>query len=1246
MLVAGTAAAGLRHAFLLLRGSSSSSSSSNSKGIIIRRGIRYATRSSNNSNTNNKGCEARTRSSACNGRVHDASPFARFNSSAQHSRAQSTTEITATTATTATAVQAQRALTAARSFQFSHITARPNSVLCHPASTGSPLSIAAGIMSSTTFQIEGAKTGRSGCKECKQKIDKDVLRIGKVTPSAFSDDATMTSWFHVPCFFKAQMRSRATTTKLEDPADLEGFYSLSEDDRRSVKKAIDDFVTAYAEQQAKKKTKTKTKAAAAGKKAAPSAAAGPVSPITGSPKKTAQATLSFRGGTMGLRKDTTGATATSTTTSRPAAGAARDLSSSSATTFANFCDLCNRIAARPSYNDKTDAVRQYITKGNSAGDGFKGDLYLVIRLLLPRNPKRVYNMKDKAFVRVFSNLLGCDAAAMTADLDKGDCPETCATFFAKNKRIPPKEKSTLTLAEVENFLRRMEGLTTIDAQTAEFRKLLPKCTVNDVRFILRSMKHDLRTFAGPKHILSALHPRAYEAWQASHSLKALINRIQATKKGGKLSKDLSVRASLMTAVKPMLAEACRTYERAFSKCPNGIYAEIKYDGERVQVHKRGDRFEFFSRSLKPVSDHKITFFKDSVKQACPHGDTMILDAEVLMVDTSTGKPLPFGTLGIHKKKAFKTARPCLFIFDILHFNGQSLMNKTLRERREFLESNVVEVEHEIMYSEKYHIKSQEELAGLMKRVMSEGLEGLVLKDRHSTYQPGKRRWLKVKKDYLQAGALADTADLVVLGAYYGTGTKGGIMSVFLMGCQDSKGKWRTVCKVGNGHTDAALEKINRELDVIKISKDPSKVPSWLVINKSDLVPDFIVPDPKKAPVWEITGAEFSESTSHSADNISIRFPRVTKVRDDKDWQTATSLKELKKLYDTSKERTDIAPAPSFMKKDKTARRGDGEEADDDGEPASKTAKISAAGKGSTTTKKKPATTATTAAAAAMAARGTRKRKTTKKTGRKDALAFDQDDDYEYDGFVVPDDDGDGDDDEYVVDDDDIDEIDSEEMDEDEDDEGRVPARTHARGERKRDKCRYGASCYQKNPAHKARFAHPGDKDWRDSDDEEVDEGSDAGGDAATDVDDGATAATAAAAAAGGGGGGGDDGDSGKAAGVAGRGGAKNKNGDATTADDGPLKNVFHGVTCFISDAVPDYSKAYRYGTAFGAELVNAMGGDVTHVVVPDLDVDKWDAATKSAVSMASSTGARVVTAKWLWDSIKRRTRQPERSYAL
>jgi DNA ligase-3 len=69
----------------------------------------------------------------------------------------------------------------------------------------------------------------------------------------------------------------------------------------------------------------------------------------------------------------------------------------------------------------------------------------------------------------------------------------------------------------------------------------------------------------------------------------------------------------------------------------------------VQVHKKGAIFNFYSRSLKPVTEHKVRFFQEVIKLSCPHGDTMILDAEVLMVDKKTSKPLPFGTLGVHKK---------------------------------------------------------------------------------------------------------------------------------------------------------------------------------------------------------------------------------------------------------------------------------------------------------------------------------------------------------------------------------------------------------------------------------------------------------------------------------------------------------------------------------------------------------------------------------------------------------------------
>ncbi|OWK14031.1 hypothetical protein Celaphus_00000708 [Cervus elaphus hippelaphus] len=192
---------------------------------------------------------------------------------------------------------------------------------------------------------------------------------------------------------------------------------------------------------------------------------------------------------------------------------------------------------------------------------------------------------------------------------------------------------------------------------------------------------------------------------------------------------------------------------------------------------------------------------------------MILDSEVLLIDNRTGKPLPFGTLGVHKKAAFQDANVCLFVFDCIYFNDISLMDREaslpppqppalslegegdgrrqncqgrswglglrpLCERRKLLHDNMVEIPNRIMFSEMKQVtpfsvlpQKASDLVDMINRVIREGLEGLVLKDVKGTYEPGKRHWLKVKKDYLNEGAMADTADLVVLGAFYGQGSK-------------------------------------------------------------------------------------------------------------------------------------------------------------------------------------------------------------------------------------------------------------------------------------------------------------------------------------------------------------------------------------------------------------------------------------------------------------------------------------------
>lgn len=86
--------------------------------------------------------------------------------------------------------------------------------------------------------------------------------------------------------------------------------------------------------------------------------------------------------------------------------------------------------------------------------------------------------------------------------------------------------------------------------------------------------------------------------------------------------------------------------------------------------------------------------------------------------------------------------------------------------------------------------------------------------------------------------------------------------------------------------------------------DAKNPPAWLMCKKA-LIPDMVATDVRAMPVWEITGAEFSKSDHHTADGISIRFPRITRQREDKTTAEATTLKELNALYVASKDCTNL-----------------------------------------------------------------------------------------------------------------------------------------------------------------------------------------------------------------------------------------------------------------------------------------------------------------------------------------------------
>ncbi|VDN12143.1 unnamed protein product [Dibothriocephalus latus] len=356
------------------------------------------------------------------------------------------------------------------------------------------------------------------------------------------------------------------------------------------------------------------------------------------------------------------------------------------TTFEDFVELVDALTACSSHKRKSEIVSNFVHQG--PGGSLHNETALVLKLLLPGISARIYNVKDKQLVNYFSDILMVSREAMLEDLEKGDVAMTLCKFFQRSGHIRPASRGTVLLKTIDAWLDELAEASGGDQCTDVLRKCSKLLTADEFTVFIRLIKKDLRISAGAKNILCGLDPNAYEAFQASRDLELVVKKLRergfsnrastsSSDARPKLSRNLSISIKLSTPVLPMLAEPCRSAEMALEKGHKGggLLVEIKYDGERLQLHKKGAHFSYFSRSLKAVPDHKVEHLKEFIPKAFPSANDLIIDSEVLLLDTQTKRPLPFGTLGVHKRTAFKDATVCLFVFDCLYFNGRSLLTE-------------------------------------------------------------------------------------------------------------------------------------------------------------------------------------------------------------------------------------------------------------------------------------------------------------------------------------------------------------------------------------------------------------------------------------------------------------------------------------------------------------------------------------------------------------------------------------------
>lgn len=345
---------------------------------------------------------------------------------------------------------------------------------------------------------------------------------------------------------------------------------------------------------------------------------------------------------------------------------------------------------------------------------------------------------------------------------------------------------------------------------------------------------------------------------------------------------------------PALCQRLNSNEEIIEKMGE-VYAESKYDGMRIQIHLFKDENQqqmvrAFTRNLEDVTAMfpELDQIKNLFK--C---ESCVVDSEAIGFDPQTGQLVEFQkTITRKRKHDIKETSvnvPIRFyVFDLLELNKESLIDKPLRERKNLL-NNLFE-NNESFLKTNYLITSDAlELRSFHEAQLGAGLEGAVMKKADSAYVGGRKgwNWVKIKEEEGSRGKLADTLDVVVMGYYFGRGKRNQFgLGAVLVGVLDQNEEIKTIAKIGTGLSDEQLRQMKSLCELNKVSEQPKNYQ----IHKG-LLPDVFI---KPELVIEVAADELTKSPTHSA-GVALRFPRMIRFREDKNWEQVTSIVELKQI---------------------------------------------------------------------------------------------------------------------------------------------------------------------------------------------------------------------------------------------------------------------------------------------------------------------------------------------------------------
>jgi DNA ligase-1 len=430
----------------------------------------------------------------------------------------------------------------------------------------------------------------------------------------------------------------------------------------------------------------------------------------------------------------------------------------------------------------------------------------------------------------------------------------------------PSRGASLTLQELDSAIAEIQE-TTGSGSAARRKEILGglfECaTAQETEFIRRLFTGELRQGALAGLMADAIARAARVPAEIVRRALMLSGDLGRTAEIAIAQGERGLRAigfEIFRPILPMLASTAESVTDAMAAFERSS-VEWKLDGIRIQVHRRGEEVRIYTRNLNNITG-SLPGIVDAVLRL-PVSQA-VFDGEAVWMGEAG--PAAFQDTVAQIDSDAPPEGVVTFLFDLLHVDGEDLLDLPLEERAARLDALAPQLRIPAVLT-----SDADEGERVLSESLAAGHEGAVVKDAASLYAAGRRgkAWRKVKP--------VRTYDLVVLGAEWGHGRRRGWLSNLHLGARDPEtGGFVMVGKCFKGLTDELLAWQTEELLAREIDRQ-----GIAVIVRPDLVVEIAI--------------DGVQSSTRYAGGVALRFARVKRYRPDKNAAEADTIDDLRAL---------------------------------------------------------------------------------------------------------------------------------------------------------------------------------------------------------------------------------------------------------------------------------------------------------------------------------------------------------------